>query len=207
MSFRSARGACYSATGNVTGRPGTKRDVRTASVIPLLFLAAACGTAEPGPARWQDSMQRWYANTSVRPPEPPRAQWERVDEDLLLKRIGFADLVVVGTAREVTLFTMLGAPKRVAFAFTPREVLYGSLADLIDEQGDLLLPLSPNDLDFQLALRVLDHIAGSRYLMLLKRQPLAKGPPTLHWSLYKPDRRLLVEIRAMFDWLKKKKRD
>lgn len=181
--------------------------MRTATVIPLLFLAAACGTAEPGPARWQDAMQRWYANTSVRPPEPPRAQWERVDEDLLLKRVGFADVIAVGTARDVTLFTMLGAPKRVALAFKPREVIYGTLDDLTDEQGELLLPLSPGDLDFQLALRVLDHIAGSRYILLLKRRPHAKGSPTLHWSLYKPDRQLLTEIRAMFDWLKKRGKD
>jgi len=150
-------------------------------------------------------MRQWYTNTSVRPPEPPRLQWERADEDMLLKRLGFADVVLVGTARVVTLFTMLDAPTRVALAFRPDEVLYGEVDDLTDEQGELLLPVTPSDLDFQLALRVLDHIAGRRYLLLLKRRPDSRRQPELRWSFYNPDRKLLEEIRAMFAWLKKKK--
>jgi len=179
------------------------RDVRIAPIM-LLLTMAACGPTTPDPARWQDAMREWYTNTSVRPPEPPRPQWERADEDLLLKRLGFADVVAVGTARVVTLFTMLDTPKRVAVAFLPEEVLFGDLANLIDKQGDLLLPVAPGDLDFQLALKVLDHIAGSRYVLLLKRKPGVQQPQ-LRWSLYAPDRKLLAEIRAMFAWLKKKK--
>ena len=170
----------------------------------LLLLPLACGKP-PAPAKWQASMTRWYQNSSVRPPEPPRQLWERDDEDLLLKRVGFADVVAVGTARVVTLFTMLGSPKRLALAFRPEEVIYGEVDQLKDEQGDLLLPFGPDDLDFQLGLRVFGHLAGTRYLLLLKRQP--GEPVRLHWSLYRPDKKLVQEIRAMFRWLQKKKEE
>ena len=106
-----------------------------------------------------------------------------------------------------SLFTMLGAPKRIALAFRPDEVLHGTVDNLTDEQGEMLLPLASGDLDFQLALRVFDHLPGSRYLLLLKRRPRQGSASELRWALYNPDRQLIAEIRAMFHWLKLKKAD
>ena len=179
-----------------------------ARLLLLLSLSGhlACGST-PKPVTWQDSMQSWYNNGSVRPDQPPRSLWERPDEDLLQKRIGFADLVVVGTAHVVTLFSALDAPRQLALAFRPQEVIHGSLDGLVDQEGELLLTIDSSDEDFQMAVKTFEHLPGSRYLLVLKRKPSKDSKkPQVRWSLYKPDKTLLREIRAMYHWLEQKKK-
>lgn len=151
-------------------------------------------------------MDRWYPNQSVRPAQPPRHLWKHSDEDLFLRRIGFADVVALGSARVVTLYVAFNTPRQLALAFHPEETFYGSLEDDMDDDGELLLPLKPGDDDFQLAVKVIRHLPGSRYLLLLKKKPSKneKEQPELKWALYTPEKRLLVELRAMFKWLEKK---
>ena len=151
-------------------------------------------------------MQRWFDNSSVRPPEPSRRLWSRDEEEMFLRRVGFSDAVAVGSARLVTMHTMLGSPRRIALAFSAEEVIYGDLDPLTDDQGDLMLPIISGDVDFQLALRVIDYLPGSRYLRLLEERPTGAGKE-LRWSLYRPDRPLLEELRAMFRWLEKRKKE
>jgi len=184
------------------------RSVSTLLLHLVLWLPLGCGTSSPKPVQWQEAMLRWYDNSSVRPGEPPRQLWEPPEVDLLLKRVGFADAVAVGRARAVTLFTMLNTPKQLAVVFHPEELIYGDLEQLTDDSGDLLLSLDPGDVDFQMALKTYDFLPGSRYLLLLKRQPTRdKKDFILRWSLYNPQPRLVQEIRVMFRWLKEKKKN
>lgn len=181
---------------------------RSATSFLLLLtlpMTAACGATAATASGWQDSMEQLYDNASVRPSEPPRRLWDRGEQERFLRRVGFADAVALGTARLVTVHTMLGAPRRIAVAFSPREVLHGELEPLTDEQGELMLPIRAGDNDFQLALRVIDHLAGSRYLLLLKRRPAPGGSHDLRWALYDPEPALLKEVHAMFRWLREHK--
>jgi hypothetical protein len=152
-------------------------------------------------------MQVWFANTSVSPAEPPRLLWTRKDEDLFRRRIGFADVVAIGTIRVVTLFSRFEQHNQISVAFRPSEILYGELKDHLTEEKELDCRLGPADLDFQMALRVQEHLPGTKYVLLLKLKPderRKKQPPVLRWALYRPDKRLLTEIRAMYQWLDKK---
>lgn len=178
-------------------------------LLPLLGLwlaAFGCGHSGAGGTAWQDSMESYFANGSVRPPEPPRRLWERKDEDLFLHRMGLADVVIVGVARVVTVHSNFDTPKQVALAFQPREVLHGSIEEVADDDGELLLPLGPESEDFQLAVKVHPHLPGSRYVLMLKKQHQKDRPPVLRWALYRPDDRLLAEIRVMFKWLDLRKK-
>ncbi len=152
-------------------------------------------------------MQVWFANSSVSPPQPPRQLWTREDEELFLRRIGFADMVAIGTIRVVTLFSHFEQHNQISVAFRPSEVLYGELKDHLSKDKELYCRLGPADLDFQMALRVQEHLPGTKYVLLLKLKPDERGkkrPPVLRWALYRPDKRLLTEIRAMYQWLDKK---
>jgi hypothetical protein len=183
---------------------------RTLLVLSTVALAlAACGPSRDKRV-WNESMKSYYSNTSVRPAEPPRTQWEHQDEDLLQRRLGYADVVVVGTAEAVNLYANFNTPKQIGVTFKPKRILYGSLEGLTDEQGNLYLQLDPGDEDFQMALRTFKHLPGSRYLLLLKHPPEKDGRkqrPKLHWATYNPDDKLLSEIEAMFRWLEKKKKN
>lgn len=179
-------------------------------LLALLAWIPSCGTKRPPPVKWQEAMQVWFANSSVSPPEPPRQLWSREDEELFLRRIGFADVVAIGTIRVVTLFSRFEQHNQISVAFRPSEVLYGELKDHLSKAKELYCRLGPADLDFQMALRVQEHLPGTKYVLLLKLKPderRKKQPPVLRWSLYRPDKRLLAEIRGMYKWLEKKDDD
>jgi hypothetical protein len=147
-------------------------------------------------------MQTWYSNTSIRPDEPPRQLWTREEEELFLRRVGHADVVAIGSVRIVKLFSRLDTARRVSVAFRAQQVLHGTLKGLLDDEKQLILPINPGDLDFQMALKTQSHVVGSRYVLLLKLKP-GKKQPVLRWAIYRPEQRLLTEIRTMFKWLKK----
>jgi hypothetical protein len=168
------------------------------------ILLLSCGSSKPE-VRWQDSMQDWFSNTSV-PLEPPRALWTREDEVLFQRRIGYADVASVGTIRVVNLSSVHDSDQQVSLAFRPVEMLYGSLADQLDDDKQIYLTLGPSDEDFQRALSAQRHLPGTRYLILVKWKP-AKGDERVQtrWALYRADKQLLAEARAMYSWLKKKR--
>jgi len=195
------------STGCVCRMLGSRDHRHALCVLCSAVALAACGHSQDK-RDWNESMKGYYSNTSVRPAEPPRTQWEHDDEDLLQRRLGYADVVVVGTAEAVNLYANFNTPKQIGVTFKPKRILYGSLEGLTDSQGDLYLQLSPGDEDFQMALRVFKHLPGSRYLLVLKHPPKKDGRrqrPKLHWATYNPDDKLLREIEVMFRWLKKKK--
>jgi hypothetical protein len=150
-------------------------------------------------------MQDWFSNTSV-PLEPPRPLWTREDEALFQRRIGYADVASVGTIRVVNLSSVHDADRQVSLAFRPVEMLYGSLADKLDDEKQIHLTLGPSDTDFQRALAAQQHLPGSRYLILLKWKPEKDNEQAqTRWALYRADKQLLAEARAMYNWLEKKR--
>ncbi|MCB9558238.1 MAG: hypothetical protein H6707_19130 [Deltaproteobacteria bacterium] len=167
-------------------------------------------------------MNRWFDNTSVQPSEPERRYWTRADEDMLLRRLGYADVAVVGSIRVVNAFYMFDSPRQVALAFSPQQVLYGSLKGAIDDDGELFLQLGRSGLDFHLAVTLRRHLPGRRYLLFIKFRPQSAGQrslgeisgwraslkrpgkqhPTFSWVLYRPDKALLEQVQTMYGWLK-----
>lgn len=174
----------------------------------LLGLVAAVAAAGCGggkgvkPDSWRPGMERWYRNP-IRPSEPPRLYWSRREQDLFLRRVGHADVVALGTLRLINLFSQLGEERQMGLAFHADEVLHGSLEDHLDENGELYLSLKPGDQDFYLSVKVQRHLPGTRFVLLIKFKPTpgdnASKPRTVvRWSLYRHEKGLVRELRAMF---------
>jgi hypothetical protein len=187
-------------------------------LVVIAALGAACG--HDVDLRWRPWMSRWYDDTSVVPPEPDRRYWTRRDEDLLQRRMGYADVAALGRLRLVNLESAFSSPQRLALAFEPLEVFYDD--DLLEEQGgELVLVLKGGDTDFELAAMREAFLPGRRYLLLAKYKPLrVPGGGTgwraslwrpdpaarkeLHWVLYRPDPLLVQQVRTMYRWLEDK---
>jgi len=148
-------------------------------------------------------MGSYFENTSVKPGEPPRRLWDSVDEELLLRRMGYADTVAVGTIRLVSKYEHRGRSGQLALAFRAREVLYGSLNEDQDTEGELTLRLDPSAADYSLARKVQSQLPGTHYLLFLKRRPRGGDKPDLRWAFYRPRRKLMAEVRSRYRWLKK----
>lgn len=148
-------------------------------------------------------MDSYFENTSVKPGEPPRRLWDTEDEELLLRRMGYADTVAVGTIRLVTNYERRGTSGQLALAFRPREVLYGSIDKDKDTDGELHLRLDPSAADYNLAKKIQSQLPGTHYLLFLKRRPQGDDKHDLRWAFYRPRRKLMAEVRARYRWLKK----
>jgi hypothetical protein len=142
-------------------------------------------------------MVKVFSNQSVKPAEPPRDYWTRQDEEMLLRRMGFADIVAVGTLRVVSQCNRSGVPFQLTLAFRPEEQLFGKL-----EEGEVMLKLDATSDDFQRALGVQKDLVGTRYLMFFKR----KSEKELRWAFYRPTARLLDEIRTRYASLARRPR-
>lgn len=174
--------------------------IRLSALLVALVSASCASTPTDPTVGWRDGMQELFDNGSVDPDEPPRHLWEHQDEEALLKRMGYADVVAVGTLRLVGQFTDHSLPSQLSLAFAPDEVLYGSLDDKLDAQRELMLRLDPGSRDFHVALRIQQQLPGTRYLVFLKQQPSRQR--RLVWSFYKPSKRLMAEVRAQFRMLR-----
>jgi hypothetical protein len=147
-----------------------------------------------------------FSNNSVQPSEPPREHWTPADEELLQKRLGYADCVAIGRMRLLSVYSTFSAARELDLVFRPEVVLHGSLAGSLEGDGDLRLQLTPSSSDdFRLALTVQQRLPGTRYVMFLKRRPLAGGRVAWHWALYRDDPALLKEIRGAFEALHREK--
>jgi hypothetical protein len=178
------------------------------ALLLLPVLAAGCASAQTDkPAvAWRDGMQNWFDTGSVDPDEPPRQLWDSQDEDTLLRRLGYADAVSVGTMRLVSQYEKHSQPSQLTLAFAPEEVLFGSLKAQLDTQRELALRLDRSSQDFELALRVQRQLPGTKYLVFFKQRPDRHGKRRLLWSLYKPSKRLLAEVRTRYHWLEQRGR-
>ena len=169
----------------------------------LCILSAGCAGSNKQEVRWSGSMASYFENTSVRPGEPPRRLWDTDDEDLLLRRMGYADAAAVGTVRLVSGYEHRGASGQIALAFRPREVLYGSLKPDRDTDGEIPLRLDPSAADYNLAKKIQKQLPGTHYLLFLKRRPKGEGSHDLRWAFYRPRRKLMAEVRIRYRGLKK----
>lgn len=170
-----------------------------AITIVLAALVGACGPSPQAAPGWNTSMSHVFSNDSVEPDRLPRQYWTADDEELLLKRMGFADTVVVGTVRVVSQLAQGGVARRLTLAFQPREVLYGSVEGQVDSDGELTLQPEPGTDEFRRALRAQKSLPGTRYLLFLKR----RGAGESRWALYQPSAGLLADVRGRYAALKR----
>lgn len=178
--------------------------MRTDSVMLLAALVCAgCGGPPLKVVPWNDSMSSLFANTSVEPNEPPRELWTTADEEVLQRRLGFADCVAVGRTKLVSVYTTHASMRQIAISFRPLSVIHGSLDGALDKDGDLLLQLTPSEEDFQKAVQLQQKVITRRYLAFLKRRPRGGGGGTVWvWALYRDDARLIDEVRVAYEALK-----
>jgi len=164
--------------------------------VGAVGLLVGCATqSSPTPA-WNPSMSHVFSNDDVRPDETPREYWTAEDEELLLRRMGFADTVVLGTLRVLTQYNRGGVATQLTLAFKPDEVLFGKVAT--DEDDEISLQPDPESQEFRSALRLQRSLPGTRYLLFLKQRP-GVGP---RWAVYYPSARLLDEVRSRYAWLR-----
>lgn len=171
------------------------------TIAGIWILLAGCAGSAPQGVTWKRSMSEVFDNSSVRPGEPPRRLWTRRDEDRLLRQLGYADAVALGTIRLVNKTSMRGR-RQLALAFKPTEVFHGAISRDLDSDGVLRLRLGPSSRDYHRAARVEHQLPGTRYLLFVKRKPGRRGKVRLRWAFYQPRRQLLAEVRARFRWLR-----
>jgi hypothetical protein len=179
--------------------------VRAALALLLVLLSLSCGGTQKRTINWRDDMERWFSNNAVRPTEEPRHMWSREEEDLFQLRVGAADYVAVGTFRMVGVYSTFSSAKQIALALRLSEVIHGKLDELLDKDGEVMLQLTPSSEDFRLAVHLQRYLPGNRYLVFLKEQPGPGDRPILRWALYRDDKSLLAEVRAMYQWLEQEK--
>ena len=175
---------------------------------------SSSGCGEPG-VRWRDEMAVWFNNSSVTPPEPDRRYWTRRDQEVLLRRLGYADVAAFGRVNLVNTMEAQGGARRIAVSFTPIKVLHGSFEGLLDAGDELLLPIGAGQLDFVYALSRTPRLPGQRYLLFVKRRPADRqtrarkgwrgslwypneNAERFNWALYGPDPVLLGEVEAIY---------
>ena len=169
-------------------------------ILVLIVLTVGCASSQK--PKWNGTT--FFTNQSVRVQDPPRTHWSRQDEELLLRRMGYADMVAVGTLRLVTQCNRSEVARQLTLAFHPQEELFGALEEQLDGAGEVLIQLDPSSEDFNRALNVQQEMVGTRYLVFFKREPRSGK---LHWAFYSPSDRLLTEVRARYRWLSKKPTD
>ncbi len=200
--------------------------MRKLSLLLLTVLVSQLvGCSKTKQIPWSEAMAIWFGNAAAQPNDPPRKHWTRSEEDLFLKRLGYADLTVLGEVRMVGTFTKYEKPKQVTLTFVPLHTFYGDLEERVDERGELVLKLANVALDFRRAVQVQHFLPGKRYVLLLKEKPAdpdgdkpgrgwqaslwrppPKAKPIYRWALYRPERALLRQIRDLYELLGKKKK-
>jgi hypothetical protein len=182
------------------------------------------GCASQPKTKWSEELTLWFGNAAARPTDPPRRHWGRAEEELLLKRIGHADICAVGWISSVGSFERRGKEEQITLTFLPTRMLHGSLSSKLDKDGQLVLKLDGRDLDFRRALLLQRYLPGRRFLVFLKQKPgkplprpkqgwrasLWRPPPPpapiYRWALYRPEKRLIVEVKTLYRSLEKRKK-
>jgi len=193
-------------------------------LLLLMTLSTLLGCSRaPRSSPWSEQMPHWFTNAAAQPTDPPFAYWTRDERELFLRRIGYADAAAIGIVRAVSSCGHKGDPTRITLAFEPGHVLHGSLKESLNEEGDLLLTLEDEDLDFRRAVKVGSYLPGRRFLVFFKERPAKKKTnakasgwkaslwrpppkpkPVYRWSLYRPEPALITHVQALYRLLKKR---
>jgi len=174
-----------------------RHDLPRLLILTMLVTIAGCASRATTARSWSPQMAALFSDSSLKPDEVPREKWSRDEEDQLLRQMGFADTVAVGTLRLVSQYAPRDTPRQLALAFRADEVLHGSLDKELDDARELTLRLDPSSREFRLALHLQQQLPGARFVLFLKHN--ARGE--LHWACYRPSAQLLVELRTRFAWL------
>lgn len=197
--------------------PCSRRRLRMAAGIAAALAVTGCAR-DPGGLPWREEMRAWFNNGSLRPEDPSPAYWTRSAEELFLRRIGFADVTLVGRIKRSTLFSDLAVPRTLTISIAPEEVLHGDVRPFLDDDGEVVLHLDAAADDFGPALRALREVEDTRFLLLIKRLPAPRGAraayggwraslgapaaaarrPAYRWALYYADPALVGHVRALY---------
>jgi hypothetical protein len=173
---------------------------KVTTLAAALGLGWGCASTQTDTSpRWRQSMTGVFSNDSVTHDETPREYWSAADEELLLRRMGFADTVMVGTLRLLSQVERGEVTGELTLAFTPEEVLYGTTEGKLDGAGELTLQPEPGSEEFSRLSRVTQELTGVRYLLFLKRP--ADG--SIRWGIYRPSPSLLAEVRNRYAALRR----
>jgi len=191
-------------------------------LLLLIAISTLLGCSRAPRSPWSEQMPHWFTNAATQPTDPPFTYWTRDERELFLRRIGYADVAAIGIVRAVSSCAHKGNPTKITLAFEPKRMLHGSLDKSLNEEGDLLLTLDEEDLDFRRAVKLGSYLPGRRFLVFFKKQPAkknhAKGSgwkaslwrpppkpkPTYRWSLYRPEPALIAHVQALYRLLKKR---
>jgi len=187
----------------------------------LVILLSSC--AKPPTVPWRAEMTAWFDNSTVSARLYPRRYWLAVDHELLQRRMGNADLVVIARLAFLRSTSRFNQAQHVGLAFDTEDVLYGDLDPALDGQRQLVLEMGPDSVDFKRTIHLQRHMVGTRYLLFLKAEPggapsqgitgweaslwyptAAKAVRRYAFSLYLPQPELVQELRTMYRDAKKR---
>jgi hypothetical protein len=167
-----------------------------------LLVLGGCASERPT-TRWQPGMKAWFTNDSLHVDADRRKTWTREDEEQLLRQLGHADVVAVGSIHSLQQASHYGAARQLSLAFRPAEVLHGSLEGDLDRDRLLVVHVAPRGEAIRAARALPTRPGQSRYLLVLKRRPLPGGGHQLRWAIYQPSTTLLAHVRSLFARLQK----
>lgn len=162
-----------------------------------LLVLGGCATDKPA-ARWEPGMKAWFTNDSLRVDADRQETWTRADEEVLLRQLGYADVVAVGSIHSIQQASHYGAARQLSLAFRPAEVLHGSLEGDLDRDRLLVVHVAPSGEAIKAARALPTRPDRARYLLLLKRRPLPGGGHQLRWAIYQPSATLLAHVKSLF---------
>ncbi len=158
--------------------------------VVALFL---CACASSSPRLASAEVRKWFDNSVHQPPLAARSRWTAGEHEELLRRVGLADVVAVGTISLVTDTRFHQQQRGQTVAFSPKEVLHGKL-----EQGSAV------HLSLARAMPEMSAATQERFMIFIKRY--GDDGPAFRWVLYRSSDALVDQVRAMYRWLSRKGR-
>jgi predicted small lipoprotein YifL len=177
-------------------RPGSLGYVSSALAVLTVLALLGCGPKAPGTTSLPDAALRTWFDNSLHLDLENERFWGRQDEETLLRQLGHADVVAVGSIESIGLASHYGAERHLNLAFRPEELLHGTLDGELDRDRQLVVRIPATTEAFEIARRLPEWNGGLRFLLLLKRAH--DDARELCWAIYLPPSRLLAQVRTLF---------
>jgi hypothetical protein len=186
-------------------------------MLALVFALSGCRARTPATAPALPDAT-WFDNSLHLDLENERF-WGRQDEENLLRQLGYADVVAVGSIQSIGLASHYGAERHLNLAFRPDELLHGTLDQELDRDRQLVVRIAASAEAFEIARRVPQWNSSVRFLLVLKHQCAREGGPGarralersdqghcgLRWAIYLPTARMLARVRTLFSRLREQR--